>query len=109
MKRLCTYLLAVFAAGIMFAATANANAQVVTGAMRVQLPNGTVISVANTPQRPWYRDQRVAMYHRYVFDPVQHMYIIHDVSYQQPLHHVRHYKNNRPCTRGQAISGHCRW
>lgn len=107
---------ALFAAALALAATAaNAqdNAQEIQvvrggpGVIHIQMPNGAVISVHNAPARPWFRDPRIAQYHRYEFDPEQINYIPRATSYLQPLPYVKHYSNNLPCSRAQAARGAC--
>lgn len=97
--------LAVGLAGTLAAQPANAQVNVSIGAVRVRLPNGTFISVDNTPDRPWWYDQRVAPYRRYIYDPVQRVYVIHSDAYYTRHPRVRYVPIERPEPRGHAY-GH---
>jgi P pilus assembly chaperone PapD len=68
-------------AGTLAAQPANAQVNVSIGTVRVRLPNGTYLSLGNTPDRPWWYDSRVAPYRRYIYDPVQRVYVVHSDAY----------------------------
>lgn len=91
-------------AGILLAGTIllgmanSANAlDISIGAVRVQLPNGQVLSINDGDN--WYHDQRVVAYKRYYYDPARRVYVVyndnnpprgwqryhnHDVGYRRP-------------------------
>lgn len=85
-KLLVAAAIAVGLTGTLAAQPAHAdNFNISVGMVHVRLPGGTVISVNNTPDRPWWYDQRIAAYHRYVYDPVQRVYVIHNDYYGTPI------------------------
>lgn len=93
-KFLAAAALAVGLAGTLAAQPAHAQVNI-SGVVHVRLPGGEVISVRNTPDRPWWRDRRVAVYNRYVFDPVQRVYVIHDYD-RYPVRYVRYDRHHPP-------------
>lgn len=53
-------------------------AQVMMQNVDVILPDGTMLTIAEMPNAPWWKDPRVLPYDRYVFDPGHNAYRVYD-------------------------------
>jgi|GEM_PF-6883404 len=75
------------AATAMAAASMPAHALINSG-VRVLVPDGQILLVADQPGRPWYTDKRLKPYNLFTYDPGQSLYVVYATdAYHYRNHH----------------------
>ena len=72
--------------------------------VRVLMPSGEVIVVANPVNAPWWQDERVAAYRTYYYEPDKQYYVIYN-EHSRPWSkwEKRWDESGRPCGRGITV------